>query len=70
MLTYALGRGTEYYDHAALQKITTDLAKNQYKFDTLVLEVVKSLPFQMERGEGEHVAANNSTTSKTSLATR
>jgi cytochrome c553 len=57
MLTYALGRGTEYYDRDSIQKITDDLAKNQYKFSTLVLGVVNSLPFQMERGEGEHLAA-------------
>ena len=58
MLTYALGRGTEYYDRAAIEKITRDMAKNQYKFSSLVLGVVNSLPFQMRRGEGEHLAAN------------
>ena len=58
MLTYALGRGTEYYDRDSIQKITDGLAKNQYKFSTLVLGVVNSLPFQMERGEGQHLAAN------------
>jgi hypothetical protein len=57
MITYALGRGTEYYDRAAIEKITADLAKNQYKISTLILDVVKSLPFQMRRGEGEHFAA-------------
>jgi hypothetical protein len=56
MLTYSLGRGTEYYDRDSIQKITDDLAKNQYKFSTLVLGVVNSLPFQTERGEGEHLA--------------
>jgi hypothetical protein len=57
MLTYALGRGTEYYDRAAIEKITADLAKNQYKFSSLILGVVHSLPFQMRRGEGEHQPA-------------
>jgi hypothetical protein len=57
MLTYALGRGTEYYDRTTIQQITTDLAKNQYKFSTLILDVVNSLPFEMRRGEGEHLAA-------------
>jgi len=54
LLTYALGRGTEYYDRAAIEKITADAAKNQYKFSALILGVVNSLPFQMRRGEGEH----------------
>jgi hypothetical protein len=57
MLTYSLGRGTEYYDRDSIQKIADDLAKNKYKFSTLVLGVVNSLPFQMQRGEGEHLAA-------------
>jgi hypothetical protein len=57
MLTYALGRGTEYYDRATIQKITSDLARNHYQFSTLILDVVNSLPFQMRRGEGEHLAA-------------
>jgi hypothetical protein len=57
MLTYALGRGTEYYDRDTIQKITQDLAKNQYKFSTLIFDVVNSLPFQEQRGEGEHIAA-------------
>jgi hypothetical protein len=54
MLTYALGRGTEYYDRDSIQKISDDLAKHQYKFSTLVLDVVNSLPFQECRGEGDH----------------
>jgi hypothetical protein len=70
MLTYALGRGTEYYDRVPIQKITADLAKNQYKFSTLVLDVVNSLPFLMRRGEGEHLAANEAAKQKVSLAAR
>lgn len=50
MLTYALGRGVESYDKCALEKITSALSKNQYRFSTLVLEVVKSDPFQWRRG--------------------
>ncbi len=57
MLTYALGRGTEYYDRDTIQQISQDMAKNQYKFSTLILDVVNSLPFQEERGEGEHLAS-------------
>lgn len=47
MLTYALGRGLEYYDKCSLDKILTNLAKDDYRFTTLILEVVKSEPFLM-----------------------
>jgi hypothetical protein len=50
-LTYALGRGLEYYDKCAVQQIGKALAKQQYKFSALILETVKSVPFQMRRGE-------------------
>jgi hypothetical protein len=56
MLTYALGRGTEYYDKCALEEISKGVAKNKYTFSSLVFEIVKSTPFQMRRGEGERLA--------------
>jgi hypothetical protein len=52
MLTYGLGRGLEYYDYAAIQKIAKGVKDNDYHFSSLVMEVVNSVPFQMERGEG------------------
>ena len=61
MLTYALGRGLEYCDKCAVERITKNLAKDHYKFSTLILEVVKSAPFQMRRGEtppAEAIASN------------
>ena len=51
MLTYALGRGLEYYDRAATDRIISGLEKGDYKFSSLVMEVVKSVPFQMRRAE-------------------
>jgi hypothetical protein len=53
MLTYALGRGLEYYDKPTIAKIGLALEKER-RFSTLVLEVVKSVPFQKRRGEGDH----------------
>jgi hypothetical protein len=47
ILVYALGRGVEYYDKCALDKIIAALDKNDYRFSTLILEVVKSEPFLM-----------------------
>jgi len=54
MLTYGLGRGLEYYDRPSVDKVVQDIDKDGAKFTTLVLEVVKSVPFQMRRGEGDH----------------
>ena len=51
MLTYALGRGMEYYDRPALEKIVESLAANEDRFSALVLGVAESFPFQMERAE-------------------
>ncbi len=56
MLTYALGRGLEYYDKCAVDQITKRLAKGRYKFSTLIFEIVKSAPFELRRGEEEQLA--------------
>jgi hypothetical protein len=46
MLTYALGRELKPYDKPVVKEIATALAKDGYKFSTLVSAVVKSFPFQ------------------------
>lgn len=46
MLTYALGRGLEYYDQCTVEEIRTQLEKNDHRFSTLIVEVVRSYPFQ------------------------
>ena len=51
MLTFALGRGLEYYDKCAVDKIVKALEKDQFRFSTLVNTIVGSLPFQMRRGD-------------------
>jgi hypothetical protein len=51
MLTYALGRGLEYYDRPAVDRINAAQAKNDYRFSTLVTEIVKSDPFRLRRGK-------------------
>ncbi len=51
LLTYALGRGVEYYDRCTLDQIVHGVAKNDYRFTALVLEIVKSEAFQYRRGK-------------------
>jgi uncharacterized protein DUF1592/uncharacterized protein DUF1588/uncharacterized protein DUF1585/uncharacterized protein DUF1587/uncharacterized protein DUF1595 len=48
LLTYALGRGVHYYDMPAVRSIIHDAARNDYRFSSLVLGIVKSAPFQMK----------------------
>src|SRR5262249_30689779 len=43
VLTYALGRGLEYYDQCAVDQIIKNVARDHYKFSTLILEVTKSV---------------------------
>jgi len=49
MLTFALGRGLEYYDKCAVDEIVAALKKHDHRFSTLILEVIKSQPFQMRQ---------------------
>lgn len=46
MLTYALGRGLEFYDTCVVNDIVEALEKDEYRFSTLVWEVVRSDPFR------------------------
>lgn len=52
MLTYALGRGLGPNDHRTEEDIERRWAASGYAFQTLIYEVVHSLPFQARRGEG------------------
>ena len=46
LLTYALGRGLEYYDMPAVRKILADSAPDGYRMHAIVAGVVKSYPFE------------------------
>ena len=47
LLTFALGRGVEHYDGPALRKILREAEPDGYRFSSLILGIVKSVPFQM-----------------------
>jgi hypothetical protein len=49
LLTYALGRGVEYYDASTVKAIRKAVAENGYRMSALVMEVAKSYPFQYRR---------------------
>ena len=59
MMTYALGRGLNPFDRRAVDTILRALAADGYHFQTMVRQVVQSVPFRSRRGEekqGEEVA--------------
>jgi hypothetical protein len=51
LLTYALGRGLEYYDMPVVRAIAHDAARQNYRFSSLVVGIVRSTPFQMKKAQ-------------------
>lgn len=49
MLTYAIGRGVEYYDRRALTEIVSRMDRDGYRFSSLVIGIVRSDPFTKRR---------------------
>ena len=47
MLTYALGRGLEYYDKCTVDKIIAAIETKDNRFSSLLSEIIMSDPFQM-----------------------
>jgi mono/diheme cytochrome c family protein len=51
LLTFALGRGLEYYDKCVLDDLVTKLKGGSDRFSALVLAVVQSEPFQQRNAK-------------------
>ncbi|HCQ99135.1 MAG TPA: hypothetical protein DIU48_06920 [Acidobacteria bacterium] len=51
LMTYALGRGLDHHDGAAVRRVERDAAEQDYRFSALVLGIVESTPFQMRRSQ-------------------
>ena len=47
LLTFALGRGVEHYDAPAVRAVVREAEADDYRFSSLILGIVKSVPFQM-----------------------
>ena len=56
LMTYAVGRGLTGTDMPAVRTVVRDSAREQYRFSSVILEIVRSVPFQMRMkapaGEG------------------
>ncbi|PWU12058.1 MAG: hypothetical protein C5B51_01565 [Terriglobia bacterium] len=49
LMTYALGRGIDYYDMPAVRGVVRRAAQDNFRFSSIVLGIVESVPFQMSR---------------------
>lgn len=57
LMTYALGRGVEYYDTQAIDEIVAALEKDGGKMSTLLMGVIESAPFQKQRTQSTKASA-------------
>jgi hypothetical protein len=57
MMTYAMGRGVEYYDMPVIRSIVRDAEKQNNRFSAILMGIIKSAPFQM-RTKVDESAAN------------
>ena len=55
MLTYALGRGVEYYDAPTVDAIVARLNADDGRMVDLIYGIVESSPFQKRRGDGDRL---------------
>ena len=56
LLTYATGRGLDYYDAPTVRQLVRDMARDGYRWSSLVFGIVNSQPFQMRRVPDRAVA--------------
>ena len=67
LMTYALGRGVEYYDVPTLDKIVDRLESNDGHFAELLMGVIESAPFQQRRIGAPPTGLANKVTSLTTI---
>lgn len=49
LMTYALGRGVEWFDAPAVRRVVAGAGANDYRFSSIILGIVESTPFEMRR---------------------
>jgi mono/diheme cytochrome c family protein len=56
MLAYAIGRSIEYYDLPVVRQVTRSAAPGDYRWSSVILGIVKSVPFTMSTASGNQSA--------------
>jgi hypothetical protein len=59
LMTYALGRVTDYHDMPIVRGIVRDAAKDDYRFSSIVLHIVESDPFQKRQVPADTAPVQN-----------
>jgi hypothetical protein len=59
LMTYGLGRGMEYTDMPVIRGIASASAVQNYRFSSVVLGIVKSVPFQMKTAQNTGLVASH-----------
>ena len=68
MLTYALGRGLEYYDEYTVDQIVGQLDQNDGRMSILLKGIIESAPFQRRRADGTVATAVGATSAQQAAA--
>jgi hypothetical protein len=61
LLTYALGRTLDYRDMPAVRKIVHEAKRDDWRFDSIVWQIVTSEPFQIRQAPDKTLSARNAT---------
>jgi hypothetical protein len=56
LMTYALGRGLEYYDMPTVRGVVDSAARDGYKFSAVIQGIVESAPFRMRVAQPREAA--------------
>jgi cytochrome c5 len=64
LLTYGLGRRLEYYDMPGVRKIVRDAGRDNYRFSSIIMGIIRSAPFQMSVKVSETAAKPTETAVK------
>ena len=59
LMTYGLGRGMQYSDMPVIRGIASTSAAQNYRFSSIVLGIVKSVPFQMKTAQNTGLIASH-----------
>jgi hypothetical protein len=59
LMTYGLGRGMQYTDMPVIRGIAATSAGQNYRFSSVVLGIVKSVPFQMKTAQNTGLVASH-----------
>jgi hypothetical protein len=52
-MTYALGRGLQYYDEVEIENILKATIQHKYQFSEMIIAIASSTPFQKQRAKDE-----------------